>query len=145
MTRQSLIKNAIVLLVISLANVSVANDVIEGVWIIEDGDGLIEFQLLDEQLSGVIVGSISDPDHTRPARHDGLNPDPGLRERPLLGLAIVTNLLSSGSDEWKGQVYDPNTGKTYKCTITLVDADTLKLRGYIGLSFLGQTRMWTRK
>ena len=145
MTRQSLIKYALVFLVISLANVSVANDVIDGVWIVEDGDGLIEFQLLDEQLSGVIVGSLSDPNRIKPARYDDLNPDPGLRQRPLLGLAIFTNLLSSGSKQWKGQVYDPNTGKTYKCTITLVDADTLKIRGYIGFSLLGQTRMWTRK
>jgi uncharacterized protein (DUF2147 family) len=132
-------------LVISLANVSVANDVIEGVWIVEDGDGLIEFQLQDDRLIGVIVGSVSDPEHAKPARYDDLNPDPGLRERPLLGLAIVTNLVSSGSDEWKGQIYDPNTGKTYKCTITLVSADTLKIRGYIGFSLLGQTRIWTRK
>ena len=145
MTRQSLIKYALVFLVISLANVSVANDVIDGVWIVEDGDGLIEFQLQDEQLSGVIAGSLSDPNRTKPARYDDLNPDPGLRERPLLGLAIFTNLLFSGSKQWKGQVYDPNTGKTYKCTITLVDADTLKIRGYIGFSLLGQTRMWTRK
>ena len=138
-------KYALVLLLVSLADVSVADNVIEGVWIVEDGDGLIEFQLLDEQLSGVIVGSVSDPNRAKPARYDDLNPEPGLRERPLLGLAIFTNLLSSGSDKWKGQVYDPNTGKTYKCTITLVNANTLKVRGYIGLSLLGQTRIWTRK
>jgi uncharacterized protein (DUF2147 family) len=130
---------------ISLANVSVASDAIEGVWITSDGDGLIEFQLQDEQLTGVIAGSVSDPNRTKPARYDDLNPDPSLRQRPLLGLAIVTNLVSSGSNEWKGQIYDPNTGKTYKCTITLVDANTLKLRGYIGLPLLGKTRMWTRK
>ena len=49
MTRQSLIKYALVFLVISLGNVSVANDVIEGVWIVEDGDGLIEFQWQDNR------------------------------------------------------------------------------------------------
>jgi len=138
-------KYALVLLLVSLTDVSVADNVIEGVWIVEDGDGLIEFQLQDEQLSGVIVGSVSDPNRAKPARYDDLNPEPGLRERPLLGLAIFTNLLSSGSDKWKGQVYDPNTGKTYKCTITLVNTNTLKVRGYIGLSLLGQTRIWTRK
>jgi uncharacterized protein (DUF2147 family) len=137
-------KYTLVLLVL-IANVSVASDAIEGVWVTSDGDGLIEFQLQDENLSGVIAGSLSDPNRAKPARYDDLNPDPNLRERPLLGLAIVTNLLSSGSNEWKGQVYDPNTGKTYKCTLTLVNADTLKLRGYIGFSLLGKTRVWTRK
>ena len=32
---------------------------------------------------------------------------------------------SAGDNKWKGQVYDPNTGKTYQCTLTLVDANTL--------------------
>jgi uncharacterized protein (DUF2147 family) len=145
MTRYITIKNALVFLVILLANVSVASDAIEGVWITADGDGLIEIQLQDEQLSGVIAGSVSDPEREKPARYDDLNPDPDLRERPLLGLAIFTNLLPSANNKWKGQVYDPNTGKTYQCTLTLVDANTLKLRGYIGFSLLGKTRMWTRK
>ena len=138
-------KCAFVLLSVLITNMSVANDAIEGVWLTADGDGLIEIQWQDEQLSGVIAGSASDPQHEKPARYDDLNPDADLRERPLLGLAIFTNLLPSGNNKWKGQVYDPNTGKTYQCTLTLVDADTLKLRGYIGFSLLGKTRMWTRK
>ncbi len=138
-------KYALMLSLVLIAHVSVAGDAIEGVWITADGDGLIEFQVQDEQLSGVIVGSASDPNHIKPPRYDDLNPDASLRERPLLGLAIVTNLLSSDNDEWKGQVYDPNTGKTYQCTITLLDTNTLKLRGYIGFSLLGKTRVWTRK
>jgi uncharacterized protein (DUF2147 family) len=138
-------KYTLLLLLILMSNGSVANGAIEGVWITADGDGLIEFQVQDEQLSGVIAGSASDPNHIKPPRYDDLNPDASLRERPLLGLAIVTNLLSSGNDKWKGQVYDPNSGKTYQCTITLLDANTLKLRGYIGFSLLGKTRVWTRK
>jgi uncharacterized protein (DUF2147 family) len=133
------------LVLIVSVSVSAANDDIGGVWITADGDGLIEIQVRDEQLTGVIAGSANDPKHTKPARYDDLNPEPGLRERPLLGLAIFTNLLPSGSNKWKGQVYDPNSGKTYQCTLTLVDANTLKLRGYIGFSWLGQTEIWTRK
>ena len=138
-------KFALVLSLVLIANVSVASDGIEGVWITADGDGLIELQVQNEQLSGVIFGSLSDPTRKKPARYDDLNPDPNLRERPLLGLAIFANLVSSGDQQWKGEVYDPNTGKTYQCTVTLVDANTLKLRGYIGFSLLGKTRMWTRK
>lgn len=133
------------LMLVALVDVSNADEGIEGVWITEDGDGLIEFQFQDKQLSGVIAGSASDPHGEKPARYDDLNPDPGLRDRRLLGLAIFANLQTSGKNKWKGQVYDPNTGKTYKCTVTLVDANTVKLRGYVGFSLLGQTRVWTRK
>ena len=54
-------KYALVLSLVLIANVSVGSDAIEGVWITADGDGLIEFQVQDEQLSGVIIGSARDP------------------------------------------------------------------------------------
>lgn len=133
------------LLFMLMANVSVASNSIEGVWITADGDSLIEFQLQDDQLAGFIAGTISDPEYNKPARYDDLNPDPGLRDRALLGLSIFANLKSSGSNKWRGEVYDPDSGKTYKCTLTLVDADTLKLRGYVGISLLGRTETWSRK
>jgi uncharacterized protein (DUF2147 family) len=50
-----------------------------------------------------------------------------------------------GAGRWThGTVYDPNSGKTYKGTITLVDHDTLKLRGYIGISLFGRNAIWSR-
>ena len=132
------------LLLIVAAQTSVASDGIEGVWVTDDGDDLIEFRLQDEQPTGFIAGSISDPERTEPARYDEHNPDPNLRERPLIGLAIFTDLRATRSNKWKGRVYDPNTGKTYKCKITLVDANTLKVRGYLGISLLGRTQVWNR-
>jgi len=132
------------LLLIVFAQTSAASDGIAGVWITDDGDGLIEFRLQDSQPIGYIAGSISDPERTEPERYDDNNPNPILRERPLHGLAVFTNLRASRGNKWKGRVYDPNTGKTYKCTITLVDASTLKVRGYLGIPILGRTQVWTR-
>ena len=37
-----------------------------------------------------------------------------------------------------------DNGKTYKCKMTLEDADTLELRGYLGMALFGQTTTWTR-
>ncbi|WP_439697846.1 DUF2147 domain-containing protein [Mucilaginibacter sp. AW1-7] len=34
-----------------------------------------------------------------------------------------------------GQIYDPYSGKTYRCTLKLKD-DKLNIRGYIGVSYL---------
>ncbi len=39
---------------------------------------------------------------------------------------------------------DPKNGKEYKCTISLKDANTMKLRGYIGFSVFGRTDYWYR-
>ena len=44
----------------------------------------------------------------------------------------------------KGHIYDPKSGKEYKCTITAKDKNTLNVRGYIGISVIGRTDVWTR-
>lgn len=135
---------AIAIMLTSSVNSVVGNDSAAGVWITGDEDGLIELRQVDDKLEGIIVGSLSDPDGTQPERLDKLNPDPALRERPLMNLNIFTDLRASGDNQWKGQVYDPNSGKTYKCTLTMVDVNTLKLRGYVGISLLGRTEYWQR-
>lgn len=126
-------------------SLSLANDMppIEGTWLSGDGDGWIEITLAGDGLSGVIKGSPNEDDE-RPDK-DEKNPDPALRERPLTGLELFTNFSYDGDGRWSGgTIYDPNSGKTYRCIITWVDADTLKVRGYIGVPMLGRTETWTR-
>jgi uncharacterized protein (DUF2147 family) len=116
---------------------------INGTWLTGDGDGWVDIALTDSGLSGVIAGTPNDrPDRSR---FDDKNPDPELRGRALMGLVIMSGFNRSGTNNWKGgRIYDPNSGKTYRCSITLVDDSTLKLRGYIGISLLGRTDTWTR-
>lgn len=66
------------------------------------------------------------------------------KDQPILGLIIVRGLSKDG-DEWgNGKVLDPKNGKLYKCYISLVDKNKLKLRGYIGFSIIGRTEYWYR-
>lgn len=118
---------------------------IEGIWLNGKGDGLIELRIVDAMLEGRIVGAPDDPDHRKPSRLDELNPDSALRSRPLRGLTILTGFVRDGDGTWhKGRIYDPNSGKTYRGTITPVDANTLKLRGFVGISLFGRTDTWRR-
>ena len=117
---------------------------VEGRWLSGDGEGWIEIQLVGESLIGVIAGS---PNNKKgdPPRFDDLNPDPELRSRALDGLTIMSGFTYAGDGRWvDGRVYDPDSGNTYKCTLTQVDRDTLKLRGYIGISLFGRSDTWTR-
>ena len=43
-----------------------------------------------------------------------------------------------------GTIYDPSTGNTYSCRLTLEGADRLLLRGYLGIPLIGRTTTWTR-
>jgi len=66
------------------------------------------------------------------------------KDKPILGLDILTGLEKKG-DEWsKGEILDPRNGKIYKCYIQLMENNKLKLRGYVGISLFGKTRYWYR-
>jgi uncharacterized protein (DUF2147 family) len=139
----------LILTSIVLSQLTLAADTahsIEGVWLSADGTGWIKIELGEDGPKGSIAGSPDDPEHKKPSDKDELNPDPALRDRQLLGLTIMQGFTAAGDGKWKnGRIYDPNSGKTYKCKLTLVDENTLELRGYIGISLLGRTETWTRR
>lgn len=133
-------------LLILVSALSLADEIppVAGTWISGDGDGLIEIRIVGDGLSGIVAGSLN-PDPERPDK-DEKNPEPELRDRPLIGLEIFSGFSYAGEGRWKGgRIYDPNSGKTYRCVVTFVDADTLEVRGYVGVPMLGRTETWNRR
>jgi len=66
------------------------------------------------------------------------------KDQRILGMDILTG-LKKDDDEWSGgKILDPKNGKEYKCYIKLLDDNTLKLRGYVGISMFGRTAIWKR-
>lgn len=66
------------------------------------------------------------------------------KDKPILGLDILTG-LEKDDNEWSGgTILDPRNGKIYKCYIKLVNTNKLKIRGYIGVSLFGKTAYWQR-
>lgn len=65
-------------------------------------------------------------------------------DKPILGMVVIKGLSKEGSEYGSGKILDPKNGKLYQCYITLVNADKLKVRGYIGISLLGRTQYWYR-
>ena len=117
---------------------------VEGRWLTEKGDGWITIQTVGDSLEGSVAGS-PDPEQSEEREFDDRNPDANLRTRRLDGLTIMKGFEYDGDGRWSGgTVYDPNSGKTYKCTITQIDAATLKIRGFIGISLFGRSETWTR-
>lgn len=73
------------------------------------------------------------------------NPDASKRSRPIISMVFMTGFTPAGTGKWDhGTIYDPQSGKTYSCTMELEGANTLKVHGYVLLSAIGRTEIWTR-
>ena len=76
---------------------------------------------------------------------DNNNPNLANRNNPIIGLVILTSFKFNGDDKWEdGEIYDPSSGETYSSNLYLKDRNTLKVRGYVGISVFGRTETWLR-
>jgi uncharacterized protein (DUF2147 family) len=158
--RSTLLLSLLVVLVLLVGAASSASpdagaDGILGTWVTapdKNGTAHITIERTGERIHGKIVW-LSQP--SVPAddaggrggqpKTDYRNPDPELRGRTILGLPIVDGFRYVGSSEWKqGRIYDPGSGKTYSCQAKLLPDGRLKVRGYLGISLLGRSTIWTR-
>lgn len=67
-----------------------------------------------------------------------------LKDKPVLGMVFLFDLEKDDDSYEDGTIIDPKTGKEYSCYIELEDKNTLKVRGYIGISLVGRTQYWKR-
>lgn len=65
------------------------------------------------------------------------------KNKPILGMEIIRGLKKEGDEFTGGNITDPKTGKTYKCTIKR-EGDKLNVRGYFGFSAFGRTQTWQK-
>ena len=126
-------------------------DGILGTWTTEGGKSRVEIFECGRRLCGKIL-SLRDPVYSDPKdgpvghpKTDRNNPDPSRRTDPIAGLTIMRGFAPDGPGVWDdGTIYDPENGKTYQCKATLDGRNRLKVRGYIGISLIGRTTVWTR-
>lgn len=122
-----------------------STDVI-GFWLSEHGDAKIEIYNKDGKYFGKLVWLSKPIDaETKKAKLDKHNPIASLKTRPILNLEILSGFVFDGDDEWNdGKIYDPKTGKTYSCLMKFEAKDKLKIKGYIGVSWVGKSTIWSR-
>ena len=125
-----------------------AADKVIGVWLNGEGTGQIQIY---KTTSGHYAGKLIwlkepiDPETGQP-KLDKRNPDASKRTVPTLGLINMHGFKYNAEDKvWeRGKIYDPKNGKEYSCKMEMSNENTLKVRGYIGISLIGRTDTWTR-
>ena len=117
-----------------------------GIWEPSNGRARVKIEKIGAKYFGKIVWLKEpiDPE-TGKSKLDKNNPDLSLRTVPLKGYRMLKDFTYKGDDEWvDGTIYDPLSGSTYSCIIKMKDANTLDIRGYIGIKTFGRTDVWKR-
>ena len=130
----------LLLVVVLVATPAAAADSITGKWRTEDKDAIVEIAPCGKSLCGRIVKFLVPPPDG-PGQKDINNPDKAKRDRPLLGLDILHGFAEDG-DLWRGQIYDPRKGKTYRSVVRRGSSDLLEVKGCVGP--FCQTQEWRR-
>ena len=132
------------LFIINQASAQSAEAVL-GKWHTEEQKATVEIYRCDNAYCGKIVALKSPNNPDGSPKLDLNNPDESLQSRPIIGTNILNSLQYEGDNEWEdGQIYDPESGKTYSCLMRLKDPNTLEVRGFIGISLVGRSQTWTR-
>jgi uncharacterized protein (DUF2147 family) len=141
---------AAILLTASTSFAATPGDVL-GLWKTDGGDSQLELFKCGDKICGKIVW-LKVPKYID--RNDGpvgktkvdrKNPNPALRNRPILGLQVMSGFTAQGDNRWgKGTSYNPESGKSYKSKLLLASPQRLELRGYIGISLIGRTLVLSR-
>jgi uncharacterized protein (DUF2147 family) len=128
---------AAALLLVALPTTAQAATPITGKWVTDDQKAIVTIQPCGSALCGHVTRLLKVTAGV--PKTDVRNPDPALRSRPMLGLAVLTEFTDSGSD-WRGKIYSPEEGKTYKSIVSRNPDGTLKVKGCI--SFFCRTLIW---
>jgi len=133
--RTLVLSGTILLAVTASAAAQTADPV--GEWLVEDGSARIKVVNCPAAtpnqpptLWGVIWAE------TNPGT-DSKNPEPSMRNRPMLGVPILINMKQAEANKWEGKIYDANGGSLYDSHISVTRNDMLAVRGCMGVVFCG--------
>jgi hypothetical protein len=117
-------------------------EAILGEWITQAEEnrppGRIRFERAQDGTYVGIVSWSADP------KKDVHNKDPKLRDRPLVGSVLMWHLRYDDGEYVDGYVYNPEDGGTYRLKAEVLGPESLKIRGFLGISLFGQSKVWSR-
>lgn len=75
---------------------------------------------------------------------DARNKDPKLRNRPMLGLQILTLRPGNKPGIWDGEIYNPEDGNTYSGYMQMLGPDVVRLNGCVLFNVICRGEDWVR-
>ena len=117
-----------------------------GTWLTEDKRARVRTERCgpgSANLCGYVVWGSKPLGENGLPRTDRENPDPGKRDRLLLGHQMILGLKPVEDGRFSGQIYNGDNGKSYSVTIWSETPSELSVKGCL-LAVLCGTQTWTR-
>ena len=125
----------------ALVPAAFAAEPITGRWVTAEKDAVIVIAPCGKALCGTIERFLVPPPQGND-QGDINNPDAAKRKRKLLATTPILSAFTQESDLWRGQIYDPKSGKTYRSVVRRKGPNVLEVKGCIGP--FCQTQVWRR-
>jgi uncharacterized protein (DUF2147 family) len=114
-----------------------------GIW--KNEDATFEISENQGKLSGKIIAMREPRTPEGKDKTDIHNPDASKRDRPIIGLMFLSGFTQKSPTRWEnGTIYDPKSGNTYSGFMEVDGSEKINMRGFIGISLIGRTDVWTR-
>lgn len=121
------------------------SDSAHGYWLTENRKAIVRIAPCGGDTCGRMVWVENPLDERGQPKRDEKNADAEKRVRPICGLELVGGLNKSSEGTWSdGWLYNPRNGETYSARIRALSSSELEVRGYMGVSVLGKSQIWTR-
>jgi uncharacterized protein (DUF2147 family) len=134
---------ALAFMLLVAAPVAAAESLV-GKWLHENQRIHIEIFPCEDRFCGKIVWLKNPNDEQGNPVTDVENPDPALRDRPLMGALLLRDLRQTGPRTWEdGLVYNPDDGQQYRADMEMQADGTVDMRAYVLMPMLGKTLVWT--
>ncbi len=121
-------------------------DAIVGTWLTDDGASKVDVSATKSaDGSSVYTGKVTwlkEPTRDGQPLRDANNADTGLRQRPILGIEILSGFKATAGGWSGGTVYSPRAGKSFPADLSIAPDGRLQLKVKAGI--VSKTDYWTR-
>ncbi len=119
-----------------------AQDAILGTWLTDGGDSRVEIARSGSRYAGKIVW-LKEPERDGKPVRDANNSDAALRDRPVMGLEVLSSFTYASNGVWSGgTAYAPRKGRSYPAELSLTRDGRLDIKVKDGI--FSKHLYWTR-
>jgi uncharacterized protein (DUF2147 family) len=104
-----------------------------GEWNVDDRR--IRIERCGQALCGIVTAAKT------PGDTDRYNPDTSQRDRPVIGMPVLIDMMPADTNRWDGRIYNTKDGRTYSANILLKNANLLQVEGVAPHALLLQNWM----